>query len=308
MEAEHSTTTAVTRKWSDTNPVTFLSTLGAVSFVYSLVGHPVFLLVSRQQVARDTLPLRSAANSVYRDHGLRGLFRGSPMSVSGTVLSEACYIGVLEYSKEYMPFQSKLVRDFWAGMIADAVSNLIFTPFSVVSQRQMTAGVGVNACTYSNSYSVARSLVKEEGVSALMRGTIIAMAMMPISGMWWLVYEQFKIGAYQVAPLLVPESQRNSALGSTTDNPIINACVASSTSILLALFLNPVYVLKIRVQVMAVPSGVRFRALWIAADIFRSEGVASFYKGLRGNLLMAAIGGVGFGTIYEGSKKIADVT
>ena len=318
--SEHRTTTAVTRKWSDINAAKLLGTFGCSSFLYSFLGNPLFLAVARQQCMREHVSVLSVLKNMRKENGVRSWFQGSGVAITGTVLSEMVYYFIIEFAKEKLPLDTEAARNFGAGLFADGVSGPLWTPFAVVSQMQWVAGAGLSADKAKmNCAATVNDVVQREGIRGLFKGTLMSWSMLPLSGLWWVVYEVLKKKCYlkleeshaSGSYKWIPPTLRNHApdcLCSTTDNPLANAVVGSAASIIISAIMNPLWVIRTRLQVLPAKAGVRIPALWIARDLIQHEGVQGLFKGIRTNVVLGAAGGFAFGPTYEGTKKFADVT
>lgn len=331
-------TTSVTRQWSDMNPVTLLQTVGAATFGMAVLTHPLYLVIARQQCSDSAASAAAVFKDVYNKWGVRGLFRGVGVVTTGAVFADVTYYMTVEYGKQFLPIESTPVRHFWSGVLADCITNPMYVPFAVVSQRQMTAGIttgvggggvaeaSVAATTSSSgSFLTARETVggilRRSGTAGLFKGMGLSLAMSPVSGVWWALYESLKVSAYsalerrsQRAASLISTSSPPALLTSTTDNAAVNGFVGGATGALLAVILNPIRVVQTRIQVLdeqQLEGGSRgfFRAGGapsVAKGIYTRNGVRGFFKGLPVNLAIGVASGVGFGVFYEGSKQFAD--
>lgn len=89
---------------------------------------------------------------------------------------------------------------------------------------------------------------------------------------------------------------------------LINCAVGAAASITLGVLMNPIYVLRLRMQVEKQHSSSYFLAFHIIQDIIKNEGLHALWKGLATNLFVAMAGGCAFGVTYEGAKKFSDIT
>ncbi|RNF08172.1 putative mitochondrial substrate/solute carrier [Trypanosoma conorhini] len=316
--APASGTSAVTRSWSHVDRVALFTTFAATSFAYSFFGNPLFLAVARQQCSTARLTVRRVLQEVYTQHGYRGLFRGAGVAASGSVISELVYYLIVEYGKEHLPLPTKGQRSLIGGFAADLVSGPIFNPFAVVSQVQMVADSCGGEHRYRNGYHTTRVMLAEQGWRALFRGTLLTMVVSPLTGAWWLVYELLKQRAYSLAARAAPLLRATTPIGvcqklpvcctSTRDNILVNCVVGALSSVVIGVLVNPLYVLRLRLQVTKKLQHSRFPAFWILRSVLREEGVQALFKGLRGNLFMAVLGGAAFGMTYEGAKQFSDIT
>ncbi|KAG5490832.1 hypothetical protein JKF63_00954 [Porcisia hertigi] len=310
---------AVTRSWSDVDPGKLMMTFGLTSLTYSFLGQPIFLVIARQQCCTTRVSAAKVLQEVRRSHGICGLYRGAGAAISGTVLSELVYYFLVEYWKEKLPLQEREWRSFGAGLLADLGSTPIFNPFAVVSQVQMVAGSSYSSeHNYMSALRTTMTLVREQGVSCLFRGTLLTLVVAPLTGAWWFVYESFKRRVYGAAPAIgarlsavVPQPVQQwlpRCCTSSTDNVLVNGGVGAAASMVIGVFMNPIYVLRLRLQVGKRVEGVRFPLLQIVKSMIKNEGVSALWKGLGGNLLVGIVGGCSFGFTYEGAKQLSDIT
>ncbi|EPY28252.1 carrier protein [Strigomonas culicis] len=294
-----------------------MAAFAATSFTYSFLGQPLFLVIARQQCWKSPISATDVFRDVIQTHGWRGLYRGAGTAIAGTVVSELVYYLTVEYGKERIPFQEHEWRSFGAGLMADVTSTPVFNPFAVVSQVQMVAGSAFSSDhNYMSAWRTTHTLVREQGVRCLFRGTLLTLVVSPLTGAWWFLYESLKRRAYAAAPALgqlasavVPRPLRDRAppyLVSTTDNVLINSSVGGLTSIVVGIVMNPLYVIRLRLQVGKSMGKVRFPILHILREVYQHEGYRAFWKGLGVNLFMGVIGGCAFGATYEGAKQLSD--
>eukprot|EP00796_Vickermania_ingenoplastis_P006637 gene6637-4756_t len=296
-DADAACASAVTRSWSDMDHSRLMLTFGTTSLLYSAVGQPFFLVIARQQSAVQPLSAAQVFRAAIRRDGWRSLFRGTGLSVSGTVLSELVYYLCLETGKEKLPLGTLEARSFGAGLAAELSSTLVFNPFAVVSQIQMVAGPSSTTCEYPyrSAAATTRALIADHGWHCLFRGAFVSLLVAPVVGGWWYVYEGLKRRVYAVAPraleALPPRLARRLPrwCTSTSDNPLINSAVGGATNLLFCVVMNPIYVLRLRVQTTPSAAPHPFRSA--AADMMRREGPRALWKGLSINMLMAALGG-----------------
>ncbi|EPY39515.1 carrier protein [Angomonas deanei] len=317
MSDTKSEVSAVTRGWSDVNPIKMMMTFAATSFTYSFLGQPLFLVIARQQCCKTPISASDVFWDVIKTCGWKGLYRGVGASVTGTVLCELVYYFVVEYGKEHLPMKDRRSRSFASGLLADICCTPVFNPFGVVSQVQMVAGSMFSVeHNYMSAWRTTTTLVREQGVRCLFKGTLLTFMAAPLTGAWWFIYETFKSAAYNCAPyiasLLSPMmspsliSRLPHYMVSHTDNALINMGVGALSSVVLGFVMNPIYVLRLRLQVEKTTGTERFPALRIVKETLRHEGPRALYKGLGINLLMAGVGGCAFGATYEGAKQFSD--
>lgn len=304
---------AITRSWSDMDQWRLMLTFGATSLLYSTIGQPFFLTIARQQSSSRRLSAYEVFREAVKKEGWKSLFRGTGLAVTGTVTSELVYYLCLEYGKEKLPSKDLEWRSFGAGLCAEMSSTLIFNPFGVVSQIQMVAGPSSTVCQYNymSALHTARALIRDHGIRCLFRGSLVSLLVAPVVGGWWYVYEAIKRNAYGLAPQVLQKdclpswaSRLPRWCTSTSDNALINATVGATTNILFCVVMNPIYVLRLRVQ--TTPSSAAHPFIHALSRMWATEGPRALWKGLSINVLIAAMGGLTFGFAYEGTKMISE--
>ena len=111
------------------------------------------------------------AAQVYREGGIRSVFKGSSATVMRDVPGNAAYFASYEFLRRTFAKvegreQASLGSTFMAGGLAGVVNWIVAIPFDVVKSRYQIAPSG----QYKNVVDVFRQLVREEGTGALFRG------------------------------------------------------------------------------------------------------------------------------------------
>lgn len=184
---------------------------------------------------------------------------------------------------------------FVAGLgagITEAVA--VVTPMEVVKIRlqaqQHSLADPLEAPKYRNAAHAAYTIVREEGFATLYRGvSLTALRQATNQGANFTAYQEIKKFAHRMQPDL-PElpSYQHMVIGliSGAMGPFSNA---------------PIDTIKTRLQkATAVPgqSAVQ-RIVAIAADMWKHEGVSSFYKGITPRVLRVAPGQAIVFAVYE---------
>lgn len=180
---------------------------------------------------------------------------------------------------------------------------------------QLLSSSGTPTCPYSygSALSITRSLIRDHGWLSLFRGALVSVLVAPVVGGWWYMYEALKGHAYAVAPYLLPSPTCSSSslirrlphwCTSTSDNALINALVGATTNMMFCLVMNPIYVLRLRVQTC--PSTAKYPFREAMKEMLAKEGPHALWKGLSMNMWLAILGGLTFGFAYEGTKQLSD--
>lgn len=164
--------------------------------------------------------------------------------------------------------------------------------------------------TYGSAAYVTRSLIRDHGWKSLFRGALVSALVAPVVGGWWYMYEALKGRAYAIAPFIIPSSSSSPVIRklpqvctSTSDNVLINALVGATTNMMFCLIMNPIYVLRLRVQTC--PTSVKYPFRQAMREMLAKEGPHALWKGLSMNMWLAILGGLTFGFAYEGTKQLS---
>lgn len=111
------------------------------------------------------------ARQVYREGGLRSVFKGSGATLCRDVPGNAAYFGTYEFCRRELcrregTSKPSLSATLLAGGLAGMVNWTVAIPFDVLKSRLQTAPEG----KYRNLWDAYRQLVREESHLALFRG------------------------------------------------------------------------------------------------------------------------------------------
>ncbi|KAI5431493.1 hypothetical protein KIW84_035615 [Lathyrus oleraceus] len=163
--------------------------------------YPVSVVKTRMQVASKDTAERSGSSVVkglLKKDGIRGLYKGFATVLAGTIPARIVFLTFLETTKEasfkmVKPFKlsetsQAAIANGIAGMLSAVVSQVVYTPIDVISQKLMVQGYSGHA-QYSGGLDVARKLIRSEGFRGLYRGfTLSVITYSPSSAVWWATY------------------------------------------------------------------------------------------------------------------------
>jgi len=170
---------------SPTEPLTIteLSVAGALSAIPTTVimapseRIKCLLQVQANEIANGGVAkyssMRDCAVQVYKEGGLRSIFKGSFATLLRDVPGSAAYFGVYEWMKrEIIKMQGtesgqlSPIAVLTAGGLAGMANWIVSIPPDVLKSRFQTSAPG----RYNGLYDVFKDLVREEGYSGLFRG------------------------------------------------------------------------------------------------------------------------------------------
>ena len=145
--------------------------------------------------------LRTSAH-IFRQHGAKGLYRGFPAALIGTVPGVTFYFSSYNYFKYSLdglyPSHANLVN-FVSGFLAEVVSCVVWVPTDVLKERaQALNKLSGRAGSVSASASF-REVFQTEGIRGLYRGYGATLASFgPFSAFYFMFVEQLKQGYTKV--------------------------------------------------------------------------------------------------------------
>lgn len=234
------------------------------------------------------------------------LYKGLGAVLSGIVPKMAIRFASFEAYKGWLADKetgkTSLGNIFLAGLGAGTTEAVaVVTPMEVVKIRlqaqQHSLADPLETPRYRNAAHAVYTIVREEGFSALYRGvSLTALRQATNQGANFTVYQELKKAVQQWQPDL-PElpSYQHMIIGliSGAAGPMSNA---------------PIDTIKTRLQKStAVPGQSAFRRIYgIAEDMWRAEGVRSFYKGITPRILRVAPGQAIVFAVYERVSSVIE--
>ncbi|KAK9086236.1 hypothetical protein Syun_028630 [Stephania yunnanensis] len=222
--------------------------------------HPAYVVKTRLQVLESrSTSSRSGLSTfkhIFRNDGLRGVYRGFGTSAVGDLPGRVLYLTSFEVSKDVMLKYTKGldmpeatyigVANGVAGMVSNLVSCAFYVPFDVICQRLMVQGLpGTTVC--NGPIDVVRKVIKVEGFRGLYRGFgLTAVSQTPASAFWW--------GSYGAAQNIIWRSlgYGNDAdkKPSQTEIVTVQATAGMLAGACSSIFTTPIDTIKTRLQVM----------------------------------------------------------
>ncbi|EIM80747.1 mitochondrial carrier [Stereum hirsutum FP-91666 SS1] len=287
---------------------THITAGGIAGAMEALCCQPLDTIKVRMQLSRSgraagTKPrgfLATGAMIVKRETPL-ALYKGLGAVLSGIVPKMATRFASFEAYKEWLADEktgkTSVGNIFLAGLGAGTTEAVVVvTPMEVVKirlQAQMhSLADPLETPRYRNAGHAVYTIVREEGISALYRGvTLTAVRQATNQGANFTAYQEIKKLAHRLQPELdgleLPSYQHMGiGLISGAMGPFSNA---------------PIDTIKTRLQKSSFPpsTSALSRISSIATEMWRVEGVSSFYKGITPRVLRVAPGQAIVFAVYE---------
>ena len=236
---------------------------------------------------------------LYKAEGFRGFYRGFGIAFFGGAPGLCLYLSSYETSKKYLTEYENstfakypAATHFTAGMMAEAVSCILFVPIDIIKERlQVQGNTGVKAPSqYRGSVDAIRQISRLEGIPGLYRAygaTLLSFG--PFSAFYFTFYEHFK-----------KSSMTFYRINDVKDMPFSLHMFNSVGAGMAASFVtNPLDLVKLRLQIqrrpistgsegkhaspktVSVPWGRPYRNLFDGIrQMIKHEGFRSLFKGV----------------------------
>lgn len=302
---------------SDKKPVSFSTQLiagGTAGMAEAFACQPLDTIKVRMQLSRSgrlpgTKPrgfFATGAQIVRRETPL-ALYKGLGAVLGGIIPKMAIRFASFEAYKDALADKTTgkthLGGIFLAGLGAGTTEAiLVVTPMEVVKIRLQAQSHSLadplEVPAYRNAAHAVYRIVSEEGVGALYRGvSLTALRQATNQGANFTAYQEVKKFAHRMQPDL-PDlpSYQHMIIGliSGACGPLTNA---------------PIDTIKTRLQRSKADPGDSAikRITNIAGDMWKTEGVRSFYKGITPRILRVAPGQAIVFAVYERVRRAIDV-
>ncbi|KAH9042796.1 mitochondrial carrier [Lactarius pseudohatsudake] len=306
----------MSRASSDKKPVGFgthITAGGLAGAMEALCCQPLDTIKVRMQLSKSgRLPgskprgfLATGAMIVRRETPL-ALYKGLGAVLSGIVPKMGIRFASFETYKRWLADpetgHTAVGSIFLAGLGAGTTEAvLVVNPMEVVKirlQAQMhSLADPLETPQYRNAGHAVYKIVREEGFSVLYRGvTLTALRQATNQGANFTAYQELKKFAHNQQPEL-------------TDLPTYQHMIIGLISGAMGPFSNaPIDTIKTRLQKSSFPTDMSAisRITSIASDMWRQEGVHSFYKGITPRVLRVAPGQAVVFAVYERVRRLIE--
>ncbi|KAI4314811.1 hypothetical protein L6164_027680 [Bauhinia variegata] len=268
----------------------------AAGFATVAVMHPLDVVRTRFQVNDGRIShLPSYKNTVHaiftiaRSEGLRGLYAGFLPSVLGSTISWSLYFFFYDKAKQRYARNGyeKLSPGLHLASAAEAgaLVCLCTNPVWLVKTRLQLQTPLHQTRPYSGLYDAFRTIMREEGWSALYRGIVPGLFLQVSHGaVQFTAYEELR---KVIVDLKCKESETHHHNGDKVLNSVDYAVLGASSKVAAILLTYPFQVIRARLQQRPSSDGVpRYMDSWhVIKETARFEGVRGFYRGITPNLL-----------------------
>ncbi|KAG8481645.1 hypothetical protein CXB51_026502 [Gossypium anomalum] len=270
------------------------ATAGAVAgFATVAAMYPLDIVRTRFQVNDGRVTnfpaYKNTAHAVFtitRLEGLKGLYAGFLPAVLGSTVSWGLYFffygrAKQRYSKNR---EEKLSSGHHLASAAEAgaLVSLCTNPIWLIKTRLQLQNPLHQSRHYSGIYDALRTILREEGWTALYKGLGPGLLMVSHGAIQFTAYEELR-------RIMVDykEKKQKSKGASNLLNSFDYALLGGSSKIAAILITYPFQVIRTRAQQRPSKEGIpRYMNSWhVVKETARFEGIRGFYKGITPNLL-----------------------
>jgi len=282
------------KKSDKTVMITMISGLFSGS-IAKLFTHPIDTVKAKIQVETGKSKILNVFQTTMKNEGLRGLYKGLPVSIIGSMPASVLYFGSYEWAKKklltFKNFsQGEFLMYFLGGMFAETISCLIYVPVDVIKERRQVQN-NLKSYAYKSDLDALVTILNQEklrGIYKAYGATVLSFG--PMSAFYFMFYEYFK-GFFvrndaktyiQRVKKEEVDKLREMKLDISFSQSLVCSALAGA---LASLITNPLDLVKLRMQVQRASESYRtdkpvYKNLAQGIQLIaKTEGVAGLYKG-----------------------------
>ncbi|XP_057447739.1 uncharacterized protein LOC130739465 [Lotus japonicus] len=274
--------------------------------------YPISVVKTRLQVASKETMERSALSVVkglLRTDGIPGLYKGFGTVITGAIPARIIFLTALETTKAASfkmiePFKlsetaQAAIANGFAGMTSSLMSQAVFVPIDVISQKLMVQGYSGHA-QYSGGLDVARKVLRSDGIRGLYRGFgLSVMTYSPSTAVWWASYGSSQRLLWRFLGDGDKNEKDTPSLPKIIFVQAAGGIIAGATA---SCITTPLDTIKTRLQVMGHEQ--RSSVKQVVKDLIKEDGWKGVYRGLGPRFFSMSAWGTSMILAYEYLKRL----
>ncbi|KAK7199715.1 mitochondrial carrier protein [Novymonas esmeraldas] len=214
--------------------------------------------------------IRGSLRVIYREEGLRTLFRGCPVAVAGSVVAWGVYMFLYRQLCNWTEFTSYMGRSS-VSVLSSAASSCVACPIFLIKSR-MQLEEAHRSAHYRTFWAGVRHTVQTSGVRSLWRGLSLQM---------FLIFPNaLAIPTYDTLKQLVLRYRWRHAETTELNLLEIGAC-STLTKVWILILSHPLIMMKVRMQDERATVG-RYQYRSVAqsiSNVLKTQGPRGMYRG-----------------------------
>jgi hypothetical protein len=281
--------------------ITMISGLFSGS-IAKLFTHPIDTIKAKIQIDEGkNTKISNVFKNTIKTEGFRGLYKGLPVSIFGSMPASVLYFGSYEWAKKRLLLiknfsHGEFLMYFLGGMFAETIACLIYVPVDVIKERRQVQN-NLNSYKYKNDLDALLTILKQERLGGIYKAywaTVLSFG--PMSAFYFMFYEYFK--GYFVrndAKTYIQRIKKEEIdklkelkLDISFKESLFCSALAGS---LASLITNPLDLVKLRMQVQRANESFRsdkavYRNLLQGLSLIsQTEGMTGLFKGSLARVL-----------------------
>jgi solute carrier family 25 protein 33/36 len=266
---------------------------GAGALVGGTITCPLEVIKTRLQALKNKEGLTAEQNPfgtrtwvalkhLYRENGIRSLYKGLMPHLVGVVPARAIYFGAFNTARatleKHVGLNPELMFSNWvAACIAGIVTITVTSPIWFVKTRMQLQAGSTEHATYKNSLDCIRKVLKTEGWRAFFSGMTASYVGISESSIQFMLYEKFK-------KMRKDSLRRRSGQDKVELSPIETLGISSLSKLIASGATYPHEVVRTRMREEG--ARTKYRGfIDCLRVVYVTEGVKGLYGGLAPHLL-----------------------
>ncbi|XP_016182372.1 solute carrier family 25 member 44-like [Arachis ipaensis] len=274
--------------------------------------YPVSVVKTRMQVAsRDTVERNafSVVKGLLKIDCILGLYKGFGTVITGTIPARIIFLTTLETTKvaafkmleplTLSETTQAAIANGVAGMTSSLLSQAVFVPIDVISQKLMVQGYSGHT-RYSGGLDVVRKVLRADGIRGLYRGFgLSVMTYSPSSAVWWASYGSSQRFIWRALGHSAEHEEGTPSVPKIVLVQATGGIIAGATA---SCITTPLDTIKTRLQVMGHEKTTSVKQ--VVRDLISEDGWKGLYRGLGPRFFSMSAWGTSMILAYEYLKRL----
>jgi len=249
---------------------------GTIAFT---ITYPLITISTRMQVDKDNKNTTTdIIKKTLREEGWQGFFSGISSGIVGITATSGVYYYCYESLRLFLegPEKAKIsdLKSLSMGALSGMITALMTNPIWVINTRKTTVARKAGSTEDSASlYQTAQTIIQQEGVGALWNGIVPALILAANPTIQYAVFEKLK------------QLYAKNGKSLTMLQAFYMGAIAKVAATLVT---YPYIVVKSRLQ-NAKKGEEKKNTTSVLSDIFKSEGLSGFYKGIESKITQSVL-------------------